>query len=228
MTSTGTSNGIELQIAGETVSALPDRALFWQTTATLFVADLHLGKSTSFRAASIPVPRGVTEATLSRLSNVLRRSMARRLIVLGDLWHDKQGRTPEVEAKLCSWREEWPDLDIWLVTGNHDRRTGRLTEICGIVERESVSVGPFLCRHHPEPDPTGYVLCGHVHPAALLEGRASQALRLPCFWFGTSVGVLPAFGEMTGTADIEPSKADRVLAVADGSVFQILPRKQLN
>jgi DNA ligase-associated metallophosphoesterase len=158
-----------------------------------------------------------------RLSDVLHRTGPSRLVILGDLWHDLKGRTAEVERKLCDWKEQWPGLEILLVTGNHDVRTGRRTSTCGIVERESMALGPFVCRHHPEPAREGYVLCGHVHPAVRLEGRGLQALRLPCFWFGAEVGVLPAFGEMTGTATIEPERDDRVLAVVEDSVIPVWP-----
>lgn len=32
-----------------------------------------------------------------------------------------------------------------------------------------------------------------------LAGRGGDAVRLPCFWFGDTVAVLPAFGSFTGT-----------------------------
>jgi len=37
-----------------------------------------------------------------------------------------------------------------------------------------------------------------VHPGAVLGGRAHTRLRLPCFHFGPTCGVLPAFGPFTG------------------------------
>ena len=38
---------------------------------------------------------------------------------------------------------------------------------------------PFLLRHHPDPDPTLHVLCGHVHPVLVLPGMRN---RWPAFW----------------------------------------------
>jgi DNA ligase-associated metallophosphoesterase len=217
------TEGQTIFVAGESLVASASRSLFWPRESTLFVADLHLGKAASFRSANLPIPEGTTLATLQRLTESLRTTGASRLVLLGDLWHDRQGRTQEIEDKLCRWRDQWPELEIFLVTGNHDRRSGRPTEICGIVESETLFLSPFLCRHHPEPSREGYVLAGHLHPAARLEGRGSETLTLPCFWFTPDVGVLPAFGEFTGVAVIRPSEADQVLVVAQGAVFNVYP-----
>lgn len=35
-------------------------AAFWEEKSTLFLADLHLGKETSFQARGVPVPSGPT------------------------------------------------------------------------------------------------------------------------------------------------------------------------
>jgi hypothetical protein len=51
-----------------------------------------------------------------------------------------------------------------------------------------------------------------------LGGRAWDRLRLPCYWFGAGVGVLPAFGAFTGMHPIRPGGADRVFPIADGTV----------
>jgi hypothetical protein len=45
--------------------------------------------------------------------------------------------------------------------------------------------------------------------------------RLPCFWFARGYGVLPAFGEFTGLADIAAEPGDRVVAVAEGSLVEV-------
>jgi metallophosphoesterase superfamily enzyme len=64
-------------------------------------------------------------------------------------------------------------------------------------------------------------LCGHLHPCVQLLGRARDRLRLPCFWFGASVGVLPAFGAFTGMHPIRPAPGERVFAIADAEVSEL-------
>jgi hypothetical protein len=74
------------------------------------------------------------------------------------------------------------------------------------------------CATTPRAVPGAYVLAGHWHPCVRVEGRALDRLRLPCFWFGEAVGVLPAFGEFTGMHPIRRTEGDRVYAVAEGQV----------
>ena len=51
------------------------------------------------------------------------------------------------------------------------------------------------------------------------HGRRSwDHLRLPCFWFGDAVGVLPAFGAFTGMHAVQGAAEDRLFAVADNMV----------
>jgi uncharacterized protein len=62
------------------------------------------------------------------------------------------------------------------------------------------------------------VLAGHVHPAAVIGGRARDSLRLPCFHFGPQVGVLPAFGAFTGMHVMRRGTEDRVFVIAGEAV----------
>ena len=61
---------------------------------------------------------------------------------------------------------------------------------------------------------------GHLHPAVRLAGRA-DAVRLPCYWFGRSRGVLPAFGEFTGALTVRPKPGDRVFAIVGDRVLAL-------
>ena len=80
---------------------------------------------------------------------------------------------------------------------------------------------PFVLAHHPVASDAGYVLAGHVHPSVRLYGSGRQRLRLPCFSFGTRVGILPAFGDFTGLAEDDPDPSASIYAIADGSVIPV-------
>ena len=49
-------------------------------------------------------------------------------------------------------------------------------------------------------------------------------MRLPCFWLGDDVGVLPAFGAFTGMHPIHAGAGERVFAIADGAVTAMRSR----
>jgi DNA ligase-associated metallophosphoesterase len=209
-------------IANEEVVLLPERALYWPRGATLFVADLHLGKAAAFRAAAIAVPEHATEADLSRLDAALTQSSAQHLVVLGDLFHARSGRSTTTIAAIEAWRARHRDLAITLVRGNHDRHAGDPPEEWAMdCVGEPHLLPPFVLRHSPEADDDGYVLAGHLHPAVALQGRGRQRERLPCFLFGQHYAILPAFGSFTGSATIQPAASDRVYVLAGNTIIQV-------
>jgi len=209
-------------VAGEQLRLLGERAVFWERTRTLFVADPHFGKAAAFRAAGVLVPRGTTGETLSRLDAALARTGAERIVFLGDFLHAREGRAPETLAAINDWRARWSRVSMLLVRGNHDKRAGdppRELEMQCV--NAPVIESPFVFAHHPVRSDDGYVLSGHVHPGARLSGPGREHSWLPCFWFGREIAVLPAFGEFTGLADIDASPGDRVWVVAGGEVIAV-------
>jgi len=214
---------LQVRLAGEDVLLLPERALFWPRAATLVAADFHWGKGATFRAAGIPIPVGATSDDLARLDAALLRTCARRLIVLGDLFHARAGRiATRTLAELRRWRGLRPDLEIQLVRGNHDRHAGDPPEDLRInCVNAPVFLPPFVLRHEPGEAPDGYTLAGHIHPGVVLAGPALQRERLPCFWLAPRTAVLPAFGSFTGLAPVVPAPGDRVFVVADDELVAV-------
>lgn len=205
----------EIEVCGERLVLRPDRSLFWPRARALVVADPHFGKADAFRAAGLPVP-GDAAGPLARLAAALADTAARRLLVLGDFWHARAGRTDRVAADLAAWRAARPDLRIDLIRGNHDR-AGPPPPGWGEWADASFEP-PFAFAHHPQLSVAGYTLAGHLHPGVVL-GR--ERLRLACFWFGPRVGVLPAFGDFTGAAEVRAAAGDRVFAVAGAEVVDV-------
>jgi DNA ligase-associated metallophosphoesterase len=213
---------MEIEFAGETLLLLAQKALYWPRQRTLFIADAHFGKAAAFRAAAIPLPPGSTGNALARLDQCIADTGANCLVFLGDFLHSREARAIETFARFAAWRQRNAELAIVLVRGNHDAHAGDPPPEWHIRVIDGGEIlGPFCLAHHPEPDLRGYVLAGHIHPAVRLQGPANDHLRLPCFWFGQYVCVLPAFGEFTGTHAVQPAAGDRVFVVAGSEVIEI-------
>ncbi len=212
-----------LSIAGEDVRLLPERALFWSRACTLVVADVHWGKAATFRAAGIPIPGGTTTEDLARLDRAVQRTGARRLVVLGDLFHARAGRVAtRTLATLRDWREGASRLEIQLVRGNHDRHAGDPPDDLRInCVNAPAFLPPFVLRHQPQVSPDGHTLAGHVHPALVVSGPGLQRERLPCFLVRPGLTLLPAFGSFTGMHPVQRCSGDRAFAVADGRVVAL-------
>lgn len=212
-----------LDWAGEAMVLLPERALWWPASRTLFVADLHLGKAASFRVQGLPVPAGTTHENLERLSLLLTRHAAHRLVVLGDFLHAAEGRQPAVLAQALAWRTRHAALQCVLVRGNHDLHAGPPPAALAIeVVDEPWPLGNasrLAACHHPHKLPGRAVLAGHWHPVARLRGPAADRIRLPCFSVESDRLVLPAFGAFTGGSRQPLPAGARLYPVGAGRVW---------
>jgi DNA ligase-associated metallophosphoesterase len=198
-----------------------ERAILWPREATLFVADVHLGKAAAFRAGGVPLPRGSTASDLARLADLVAATAAHRVVVLGDFLHAKAGRVATLDAAFKAWRTAHAGVEIVLVRGNHDSRAGDPPPDWNVkVVGEPYPLAPFLACHVPAAPTTGYALCGHLHPGVLLTGIA-DAERLPCFVLGPRRAILPAFGSFTGLAIVRPAAGERIVAVAGRKLFPL-------
>ncbi len=217
---------ISIQLWGQTFQLLPEKAIFWTEKQYLLLTDPHLGKVSHFRKAGIPIPEDCYKQDLATLQLLLENHQPNRCIFLGDLFHSTYNK----EWKdLTDVLTRYPMIDFILVKGNHDIwGQGYLPTALTVVEE--LLIAPFRLVHHPEPleevDTSKvndyYTLAGHIHPAVVLQGKGAQALKLPCFYFGKTQGILPAFGAFTGLARLKPVKGDQVYVIAEGEVIQVL------
>ncbi len=221
-TSRAIDGSLTTALDGERVTLLAERALYWPRERTVFVADVHLGKAAAFRAGGVPLPRGSTAADLARLTRVLERTGASRIVVLGDFIHAKAGRVPALAEAFARWRIQHAAIDVMLVRGNHDARAGDPPAAwnVGCVD-EPFALPPFLACHRITQPATGYALCGHVHPGVRVHGSGEQSARLPCFVLGARRAILPAFGRFTGLADVLPAPRERIVVIAGRELFAL-------
>lgn len=209
-------------IANESLVLCPERAVWWPRRRLLFVADPHFGKAATFRALGVHVPKGTTESAFVRLDRMIDRMKPAQITFLGDFLHAKEGRNAETFDAIAAWRRRHAAIEMQIVRGNHDKRAGDPPTEVGIACVDGpVMEGPFALAHHPVSVGGSYVFAGHVHPCAKLAGPARQWERLACFWFGADVGVLPAFGDFTGCAEIAAAPTDHVWVIGDDAVFPL-------
>jgi len=184
---------------GARLQLWPQKAAFDPDLRLLLVADAHLGKAVSFRQLGVPVPEATTDEALSRLDGLVAATAACGIVFLGDLLHSARAHAAGTMAAVAAWRARHAALALTLVRGNHDAHAGDPPAALGVqVVDGPLRLGPWALLHQPGEVPGAYALAGHVHPGAVLGGRAHTRLRLPCFHFGPTCGVLPAFGPFTG------------------------------
>ncbi|AAK24016.1 ligase-associated DNA damage response endonuclease PdeM [Caulobacter vibrioides] len=191
--------GLRVALANVEVMLRWSGALWLERERTLIVADLHFEKGSSYAARfGQMLPPYDTRETLDRLDREITQLAPRRLIFLGDSFHDAAG-----EARLAS--DDYRRLEglasgrelVWAV-GNHDADGPRA--LPGDVIDEASLAGLTL-RHEPLPGAQPGEVAGHLHPAAKVSsGRAT--VRRRCFVTDGARLVLPAFGAYAGGLNI--------------------------
>lgn len=210
-------------ISGEELWLLPERAAYWPRRKILLIADLHLGKAAHFRKSGVNVPTQVLFEDIAVLDSILSRYPVERVIALGDLFHADENSEWDIFGEwLLSRPVSWE-----LIRGNHDVLPFDAYERYGVRVYDKFLVEfPFILTHYPLEDtapvpPGHYVICGHVHPAVVLTGKAYQSLRVSCFFFRQKQGILPAFGRFTGCEVLARGRQDSVFVIAGDRVIRL-------
>lgn len=183
------------------------RALFWPRENALLVADLHLEKASFYARHGSMLPPYDSRETLERVAEAIRETGARRVITLGDNFHDNAGASrlePHAAGMLAALTKvvDW----VWL-TGNHDPALEQtLGEArSGGTVLEELELSGMILRHRAMAGETRPELSGHFHPRIQVKVR-HRHIRRPCAVVsqdrhGSGRMILPAFGALTGGMD---------------------------
>ncbi|MBL8893682.1 MAG: ligase-associated DNA damage response endonuclease PdeM [Rhizobiales bacterium] len=174
-------------------------ALYVPEFDTLIVADLHLEKASSIARRGVHLPPYDTRATLAQLALAIEASNPRRLIFLGDSFHDSDAGSRIAREDVETLSALLTDREAIWVIGNHDPVPP--ANLCTRVA-EHVLLGPVLLRHAPGLLEAGlHEIAGHLHPAAAVAQRG-HSIRCKCFIGDGTRLVMPAFGSFTGGLSI--------------------------
>lgn len=194
----------------------PYGGMFMPEHGILFVSDTHFGKVTHFRKNGIAVPMGAIDVNWERLDAMIRYFDCKELVVLGDLFHSSEN----VEWDLFSaFINAYDDVKFSLVIGNHDILDSEKYEEAGIEVMENMEISNLYFSHHPEECGEKYNIHGHIHPAVLLKGVGLGSQKIKCFYFGEKYGIMPAFGEFTGSAKVQVKEGDSVFLIVGEKVI---------
>jgi len=179
-------------------------ALFWPRENALLVADLHLEKGSFFARFGQMLPPYDSRETLERVALAIRETGARRVLCLGDSFHDAAGAQtlePHAAGMLSALTRatDW----VW-ITGNHD---GEAVPLQGGEVVEEISIGGMALRHQAQAGEAGPELSGHFHPKLRLTVRGRHIVR-PCAVASENRLVLPAFGAFTGGMDAADPRSE--------------------
>lgn len=211
--------------AGHELALGASRALYWPAERALLVADLHLEKASWFAARGAMLPPYDSRDTLERLADAVRQTGARRVITLGDNFHDDAGAL-RLDAHCTGMLEALTRALDWVwITGNHDEQLPR--GFGGTIVPE-LELGGVTLRHEARAGETAPELSGHYHPKLRVNVRNRHIAR-PCAVLGRGAGgaermILPAFGTLTGGLDAAAPEIRAALSPAQ-HIEALMPAK---
>lgn len=203
-----------LHLGGERLMLDPGGVLHWPARRTLVVADLHLEKGSAFAAGGRLLPPYDSRETLARLALLLRRYGPRRLVALGDSFHDRAAAARLPAEEQAALARMLAGVEMLWVLGNHDPEAP--AALPPALRGQAVAEwaeGPLVFRHQAAPGlPKGGEVSGHFHPKATMPTRCGGVTR-PCFVADGRRVMLPAFGAYAGGLDVR-----------DAAIAAIFPR----
>jgi hypothetical protein len=182
----------------------PAGILFWPEKSMAIVSDLHLEKGSHFAQKGFFLPPYDTQETLERLHKTIADLKPRKILILGDTFHDAKGhaRLPSQERalfdKLLGYNPIW-------ITGNHD---GDFVPQ-GFTAHQTFTLEGITFNHEATLD-AAFEISGHFHPKVDIVHKRAFISR-PCFIEDGNKMILPAFGAYTGGLPITHGSFTRIL-----------------
>ncbi|MET3036664.1 ligase-associated DNA damage response endonuclease PdeM [Chryseobacterium sp. NRRL B-14859] len=208
----------EISIQNEVFILTNQRAVFWDKEKALILSDLHIGKTAHFRKNGIALANHIMKSDLERLSVLIEYFQPQKFIVVGDLLH--AGDNSDVD-EFCMWRKQYPDLQLYLIEGNHDRLSDSLEDkLCLNHKTTSLHLHGIHFIHHFDRLQSGFQITGHIHPGIILHS-AVKSIRLPCFVLSNDQLLLPAFSEFTGLDTKNIPQKGKYFVFTDSEIYEI-------
>ncbi len=201
-------------------------ALYMPSERTLLLSDLHLEKASSYARRGVFLPPYDTRTTLAAVALAIAAFNPRRIIAMGDSFHDRHGagRLDEADAGALAALQAGRDW-LWL-TGNHDPDAA--PGLGGDVADQAKVAGLTL-RHEPSSVCSAPEIAGHLHPVARIRLRG-KTLRRRCFIADGTRLILPAMGSLAGGLNVRDMAIAGLFAgtrevwmMGEGRVFAVSP-----
>jgi len=150
---------------------------------TLVVSDLHIGIEHGFRRAGIKMP-SQTRSMKERLDSLIKKTKAKRLVILGDVKHKVPGSTFQEEREIPEFLEHFSKkVKLEIVPGNHDADLKRLVS-------KKIKIHPskgilkdkiYFMHGHAWPDSSfldaDFLVMGHVQPQIEIKDKLGYVWR---------------------------------------------------
>ena len=173
--------------------------LFWFEKKIAIISDLHLEKGSGYAPTGQFIPPYDSEETLKKLLNSTKQYDIKKIILLGDTFHDKNAFSRMSKKVIFLLEKFLKKYEVIFVLGNHEDN----------MELENIT---FLDEYvldgihfiHQASKKHIYQISGHYHPIATVS-TGSKKITGKCVIQLKYNLILPSFGVYTGGLNIKNS-----------------------
>ena len=170
--------------------------LFWLEKEIAIVSDLHLEKGSSFASTGQFIPPYDSEETLKKLLNVIDNYKVKKVILLGDTFHDKDAFHRMSSKVRFLFEELIKNYEVIFILGNHENKM----KIDSINFYQEYIVDNVRFIHEAVQENINQI-SGHYHPVASIK-VSSKKITTKCLIHTNIHIILPSFGAFTGGLNI--------------------------
>ena len=170
--------------------------LFWLEKEIAIVSDLHLEKGSSYASSGQYIPPYDSEETLLKLLDILNKYKVRKVILLGDTFHDKDAFLRMTSKVRFLFEDFTKKYEVIFILGNHENKI----KIEGIKFHQEYIVDNIHFLHEAIQKNINQI-SGHFHPVASIK-VSSKKITGKCLIHSNNHIILPSFGEFTGGLNI--------------------------
>ena len=204
---------IKKNIRGERFIFDKSGSIFLENLKTLIFSDLHLGKSLSFADHGNLIPPFDLDETLLNLKNIIERYKPKRLISLGDSFHENKSIQKMKRKYVYIINNLLRKVDITWIEGNHDSNLLFKDKIQGNF-KNFYKLKNFKFVHSKSliDEVNLFEFSGHYHPKITLKFNGVN-YSYKCFILTDNFCILPSFGTYTGGLDIKSNALQKILPI---------------
>ena len=160
----------------------------------LIISDLHFGKGISMAKDGFNIPPFDIDDTLSKLENIIKFFSPKKVITLGDNFHEKDSLKKIHKDSLFKINLLTEKYNFLWIAGNHDKFLKGKNLLSG-KSHSFYKIERYEFRHIKTNQEKGYTFefSGHYHPKCLLKYNGSS-YNYKCFILGENFCILPSFG----------------------------------
>ena len=170
--------------------------LFWLEKEIAIVSDLHLEKGSSYASSGQYIPPYDSEETLLKLLDILNNYRVKKVILLGDTFHDKDAFLRMTSKVRFLFEDFTKKYEVIFILGNHENKI----KIEGIKFHQEYIVDNIHFLHEAIQKNINQI-SGHFHPVASIK-VSSKKITSKCLIHSNNHIILPSFGEFTGGLNI--------------------------